>query len=160
MRAPTPSAAGELVVPEKNLLINHLTQLKLRLLNAIYNDINDKKQRLEYLKKSSAFTRMDNFCLQHCQTLDRILRNMLDTIKLTINSKRQNFLSLVDKLNNLSPLEVMQRGYSICVRETDEKIIKSYTEVVLGEDIKILLHEGSLLCKVKDCYTRGNCGES
>ena len=76
-RAPTPSAAGEIVVPEKRILKNELRLISLRLVNGFYNYIGEKRQKLEYLKAAPVFRRPQTYIINCRQELDELLRSLM-----------------------------------------------------------------------------------
>ncbi|HHW02665.1 MAG TPA: exodeoxyribonuclease VII large subunit [Thermoanaerobacterales bacterium] len=149
-RAPTPSAAGEMVVPEKNVLKNEIRQLKNRLITAAMSNINLKRQRLEYIRKSATFIKARNMVLNYRYELDRHVHNLFKNMKIQIDGKKLIFKSQVSKLQALSPLAVLQRGYSICQSFQSQKIIRKVEDVCIGEMVFVVLSDGKLLCRVKD----------
>ncbi|MEW5761077.1 MAG: exodeoxyribonuclease VII large subunit [Candidatus Thermoplasmatota archaeon] len=126
LRAPTPSAAAELVVPEKQQLIALINNLKNRLNSEIDALLKEKRQRLD-----EAFF-----------SLDKAIRNELVR-------QKERWKRLTDILSSLSPYSVLSRGYSITLREIDKKIIKNISDVEIGEKIKIILCDGKIGAEVK-----------
>jgi exodeoxyribonuclease VII large subunit len=149
-RAPTPSAAGEMVVPEKNILKNEIMQLKNRLITAAVGNINLKRQRLEYIRRSVTFTKARNIVSFYRLELDQQLRSLSKNISIQIDGKKLIFKNQVSKLQALSPLAVLQRGYSICQSSKDQKIIRKVEDINIGEMVFVVLSDGKLLCRVKD----------
>lgn len=145
-RAPTPSAAGELVVPEKELIKEYINQIKIRLVNAAISNINIRRQEIEYIKSSTIFNQTERFLDNHRLNLDRFLKTMEKETYVKFDTSKQYFKNLVDKLEVLNPLKVLKRGYSIST--IDDKVIKNSTDVKPKQKIKVLLHNGSLICQV------------
>lgn len=149
-RAPTPSAAGEMVVPEKTILKNEIRQLKNRLITASVGNINLKRQRLEYIRRSATFTKARNMVSFYRLELDQQLRSLFKNINIQLDGKKLIFKSQISKLQALSPLSVLQRGYSICQSSKDQKIIRKVEDVSIGDMVFVVLSDGKLLCMVKD----------
>lgn len=149
MRAPTPSAAGELVVPDRDMIINNIKQLKTRLVNATINNINIRRQKIEHIKRSSIFKQAEHYLDDYRLNLDRLLKSLIAESHLHIKNSKQSLKNLVDKLEVLNPLKVLQRGYSIST--VSGKIIKDSSDVKPQQKLKIILHRGSLTCKVLEC---------
>lgn len=145
-RAPTPSAAGELVVPEKNIIKEHINQIKIRLINSAIGNINMRRQEIEYIKGSTIFNQTERFLDNHRLNLDRLLKAIEKETHIKFDTSKRYFKNLVDKLEVLNPLKVLKRGYSIST--IDDKVIKNSTDVKPKQKIKVLLHNGSLICKV------------
>lgn len=155
-RAPTPSAAGELVVPEKNVLKNELRHLYLRLLNNALGAISVRKQRLEYIKQTSTYKKPENITANYRLILDQILRTIQKEINTDIFRRKMAFKSQVDRLDALSPLAILKRGYSLCTHLDDEKIISQVGDVDKGDLIRIILSDGGLICQVQNCQEKGD----
>ncbi|MGI6485762.1 MAG: exodeoxyribonuclease VII large subunit [Thermoanaerobacterales bacterium] len=147
-RAPTPSAAGEMVVPEKLQLTNDIKQYAVRLTNAVIGNLNFKKQKLEFLKRSPAFTRPDDLLTNSRMLLDQLLRQLNKEINLQLDKRKQAFLKLTEKLDALSPLSILKRGYSIC-EGPDGKIIKKVDDSIGYNRVRVVVSDGILLCEVK-----------
>jgi exodeoxyribonuclease VII large subunit len=148
-RAPTPSAAGEMVVPERNILRDEMRQVKNRIINATIHSINLKRQKLEYLRKSSTFTKAQNIILNYRMEMDRQLRNFFRNMEILLEDKKVKFKTNIDKLQALNPLSVLQRGYSICQNADGFKVIKKIDDVNLDDMVLITLSDGRLICKIK-----------
>lgn len=147
-RAATPSAAGEMVVPEKYLLANDIKQHRGRLVNAIYANVNIKKQKLEYIRRSSAFTRPHNLVINYRLLLDQLLKQLYKDIYTHLNVRRLLFSKLTEKLDVLSPLSILKRGYSIC-QGNDGKIIKKVDDSIGYDTVRVVLSDGNILCEIK-----------
>ncbi|MFM8314127.1 MAG: exodeoxyribonuclease VII large subunit, partial [Deltaproteobacteria bacterium] len=145
LRAPTPSAAAELVVPRKEDLLNlidhqqirlltifkkHLTQLRLHL-GHLSNRLVDPKERIKAMKEK--FSHLEQKILSIFQYRLKMLRHRLET--------------QVSMLNSLSPLQVLSRGYSL-TRTTEGQIIHSIKEVVPGQKVVTQLHDGQIYSEI------------
>ena len=146
LRAPTPSAAAELAVPD-------IDELKIKLIS--YNNrykVALKKQ-LEYkrLKYEKCMTRrVFKEPLQRINEsylyVDTQAKNIESKFKLKIMQKRSEFQNVVEKIDALSPLKTLSRGYSIM--EKNGKIVKSKKELNIGDEVNIKLYEGTTKAKI------------
>lgn len=146
LRAPTPSAAAELAVTD-------IDELKIKL-----NSYNNRykvalKKQLEYkrLKYEKCMTRRVfkeplqriNESYLHVDTQEKNIENKF---KLKIMQKRSEFQNVVEKIDALSPLKTLSRGYSIM--EKNGKIVKSKKELNIGDEVNIKLYEGTTKAKI------------
>ena len=192
LRAPTPSAAAELVVPLKNELKNRCDEMfknliariynnierlnsilkemntrfvdprkniqdfRLRiddyinrLLKSIYNVINKWRDQLMWMTKSlyatSPYKHIDNLSV----TLKRLNHNLLLSIDIYIQNRRSITIVLASRLNDLSPVAILDRGYSITRTIPDAVVVRDPKIVNLGQDLEVMLSKGSLICRVE-----------
>ncbi len=143
LRAPTPSAAAEIAVPSQTELINRILGYKNTLKTLLASDIKNKKLKLEAIKLLSPQEIIENYFLR----VDTASKNIITGTKQCILNSRERFSGLVGRLDALSPLKVMQRGYSIA-SDDDGKIIKSVRELDEKEDFVLRLADGERNCRV------------
>lgn len=86
-RAPTPSAGGEIVVPEKHILKNEIRHFSLRLINGVLNSISERRQKLEYLKRMPAFKKPETYTINYRLAIDELLRKLQKSADLCISQK-------------------------------------------------------------------------
>ncbi len=147
-RAPTPSFVGRLVVPDKEELSlkieSYLSGLILNIKNLIYL----KKLFLENLQKRfySPKKMIENYYLK----IDELNNNLVFKIKSILDNKRKIFLALSGKLDALSPLGILNRGYSIATRLVDKKIVSSMNLVNIHDKINVTLKDGNLICEIEE----------
>ncbi len=148
VRAPTPSAAAELVVQNKEDLIQRVNTLTTRLHNAI-------RQRVGYLKET---IRQYGIRLQDPrkrlgewqQRVDERAQHLAAVFKHLLEKKRYQLEANSGKLNSLSPLALLGRGYAICRSAATLEMIKTTEQAAIGEDVLVRLSDGELQCEVKD----------
>lgn len=143
LRAPTPSAAAEIAVPSQTELINRILGYKNTLKTLLASDIKNKKLKLEAIKLLSPQEIIENYFLR----VDTASKNIITGTKQCILNSREKFSGLVGRLDALSPLKVMQRGYSIA-SDDDGNIIKSVRELDEKEDFVLRLADGERNCRV------------
>lgn len=146
LRAPTPSAAAELVCPSSKDLCDFLEGMKARLSALLKNNLQLKKSKLERLSNSYAFTGFSHTIDNNRQKIDALVINSEAYLKDIISKKQNILIKNVSKLDALSPLKVLARGYSLAVDKSG-KSITSTTEVSSGEEFSLKFHDGTAECK-------------
>jgi len=147
LRAPTPSAAGELVVPVKRELEVKINTLLRQLNFQIGRKIISNKEKLSYLKKR-LYSRPEDFIYQKQQEIDNITKDLFRNLKSLLERKSSLFMRLVEKMEALSPLKVLSRGYSITRKYNDKTIIKDIKALKKGEILETLLYKGQILSQI------------
>ena len=148
-RAPTPSAAVEHIVPDQGEL---LTQLKGydAWLRRIMNDRFDAlKTRLQDLETRLSPTRRKDAIYQLHQTLDTLDLACRSAVGQKLADGERDLHTLAQRLNALSPLATLERGYSIS-RKTDGAVLTSAEQVSIGDRVEIQLADGHLACRVEE----------
>ena len=143
LRAPTPSAAAELAVPDYNELLARLTTYRTRIINSTLGLIKTKRALISRLSVSTPKRIID----EHRQRIDHLFTKMENATVLSISKKREQFSKACAKLDAMSPLSVLSRGYSVA--EADGKMIKSAKDLSSGDDFTLRFTDGSLDCRVK-----------
>ena len=146
LRAPTPSAAAELAVPdiyEINQKIN-LYQNRLRL--SLNKKLEIMKLRYEKCISSRVFKEPTRMIEDYYLKVDNQIKKLEKNIKEKEQNEKQKYIKLVAKLDTLSPLKTLSRGYSIV--ESENKIVKSVKELKKGQNIEIRLTDGKAQAQV------------
>jgi len=144
LRAPTPSAAAEIAVPSQTELYAAISGMAGRLSAAEVNYIKRLRLTLDRLKPKSPQSMIDDM-RQKC---DNLLQQAEKSFKLTAAEKRKIMSGLCAKLDAMSPLAVLKRGYSIA--EDEKGVIKSVSDLHNGKIFKLTLSDGSCKCEVKE----------
>lgn len=148
VRAPTPSAAAELVMPERAVVENRLDGLRLRLRNAVMKKTSMERLLLKRIEGSIAFRQPLNKIYQDRMLLD-VQKKYMQKALSALNTEYRNRLSLLAAtLDTLSPLKSLSRGYSITKSKKDGSLIKSIHAVSVGDRLEISLTDGRLGCTV------------
>lgn len=171
LRAPTPTAAAELAVPNMSDLKKHISQLSIRLNESIFKKVNYLKLYLESVKNSYVIKSPMIMYENKRQSLDLMneklnnlmigkvdgLKNMLDKLKKSYVLKSPQLLykdkmievkNIIDKLELLNPLNILGRGYSITY--LDDKALKNVSDVKKDDVLSIRLSNGLIKSKVID----------
>lgn len=149
MRAPTPSAAAELAVPDANELQYALSALKNRMFLNISSGIADRRSRLEYLTSKGALKSPDEMLSNRSQRLDTAFSKMLSSYENRIGGKKVEFISAATALSKLDPMSVLMRGFAF-VSDKNGKNVYSSQALAKGDKINVRFHDGSAVCEVKE----------
>ncbi len=146
LRAPTPSAAAELVVKNKQDLLDNLSHLFLRLRNIIKGAIDTKRAYLRELIRAvkNPAARIS----EYSQRIDELSMRLANSVRRYLDGLRKMADAEAGKLNALSPLAILSRGYSIAMKPPSMQIIKDAKDVQKGDEINIRLHKGEIICVV------------
>ncbi len=147
LRAPTPSAAAELAVPDIFELKSDLLGLKQHLSVLMRNKIYTEKEKIENFEKQITILNPSNKIKNSRQELSNFYEKVVNLMTLKMNDEKAKISLLSSKLNALSPLEVLSRGYSISYK--NEMPIKSVNDVNTGDNIKIRVTDGEFFAEVK-----------
>ena len=151
-RAPTPSAAAELAVPDTYELQQKFNNLTARMETLMLQRIKINRQNVDRIKNSRALTSPKNHIDDKRMMLLSLSRQFDDKMKYLMYSKRSQFTSSAEKLNALNPLAIISRGYS-AVFKNDGTLIKSIKDVTDGDEIKIKTTDGNVIAEVKGSET-------
>ncbi|NPV28544.1 MAG: exodeoxyribonuclease VII large subunit [Firmicutes bacterium] len=150
LRAPTPSAAAELVVPSRAELESRLYSLQNRLIQGIFQVLRERRERV----RGSAgrnFTRiLQNTAIVHKQEVKLLSLRLIQGMQRAQEGARAKVEVLAGKLNSLSPLAILQRGYSLCWAPQTGQVVRSSRQVKKGDSLEVILGEGSLDCRVEE----------
>lgn len=146
LRAPTPSAAAELAISSRLELEKGLANLYTRLYNNIKYTIESKKERLQSLSRKRIFTRPEELFASKIQHLDEYSRKLEWGMEKIYNNYREKFNVLSGKLDSLSPLRTIKRGYSITTLAG--KPVTSVNEVGEGDLLTSRVNDGVITSKV------------
>lgn len=155
VRAPTPSAAAELAVPEKAAIINTLSGFNTRLKNSLVKHVDLKKEKLMRLTGSTAFKQPYNKVYQERMRMDIINKNLYREVSMKREREGAKFALLAEKLNALSPLTILSRGYSIVTDKQADKVVKSVSSLHAGDVLEITFQDGKADCVVQQIEKRG-----
>lgn len=149
MRAPTPSAAAELAVPDANELQYALSALKNRMFLNVSSGIADRRSRLESLTSKGALKSPDEMLSNRSQRLDTAFSKMLSSYENRIGGKKVEFISAATALSKLDPMSVLMRGFAF-VSDKNGKNVYSSQALAKGDKINVRFHDGSAVCEVKE----------
>ena len=152
-RAATPSNAAELVVPDREEVAQFLDSLQLRAEQAMQKKLREYRRRLTDLQSRPALSDA-GVCLRAKRLrLDMVRADMERVCRRALEDKNRRYTALAAKLDALSPLKVIGRGYSVA--EKDGAVLRSVDEVRPGEKISLRMRGGKLDCMVEGVYHDG-----
>lgn len=170
LRAPTPTGAAEMAVPQLSDMKNYLNQVNIRLNNTINNKINNNKRKLNDIMARNIFKNPMIIYEKKELYFDSILERLKFSLKSLTSAKEKElikvknsyilknphqllekkgnkYLQLVSKLETLSPLLTLQRGYTMTKKEG--KVITKSTDVKKKDIIEIVFSDGSVNVEIK-----------
>ena len=148
MRAPTPSAAAELAVPDMREIGMRVISYATRCDAALVRACSRGRDRLDAVRSSEIFARPENVFAPLRDSLDVLSRDVLRAIMLKLSEKRSDFAAIAGKLEALSPLSVLSRGYAVV--RSDSSALTDSGMVAIGDKLSITLSKGSLTATVTD----------
>ena len=140
LRAPTPSAAAELAVPDIYEIKQKINVYQNRLRMSLVKKVEIMKLRYEKCMNSRVFKEPTRNINDNYLRIDNYIKRLENTIKIKQKEEKTKYIELISKLDALSPLKTLTRGYSIV--ETDNKIIKSSKQLSTGDKIKLRFSDG------------------
>ena len=144
LRAPTPSAAAEIAVPSAIELRNRIDTDKNRISRNMAGRIEGNRLLLERFKMRTQKDRIDDANLR----IDSLIKSMDSSLKMKTMHLKRELSSAAAKLDALSPLQTLARGYSIPTTE-DGTVIRSAKEMKVGTEFTLRMKDGSADCIVK-----------
>ncbi len=147
MRAPTPSAAAELAVPDAIELSSRISTLDARLKGALSNRLKRARRDLENLTGRRVMKSPATLLDDKNMRLSHITDRLDSSYSRVVSEKRTEFVKKISQLEALSPLSVLSRGYSVAFGD-DEKLIKNVSDVKNGDKITICVSDGRISAEV------------
>lgn len=149
LRAATPSNAAELAVPDQDALRQNLDAMSSAMASALSRQLKAARQHLNVLSQSPALRSPTGYIEQREKSLELLKNRLVAAQNQSITRKNQRYIAAVSKLDAMSPLKVLTRGYSMAQTEAGE-VLRSVWQVELGERISVLLSDGKLSATVMD----------
>lgn len=149
LRAATPSNAAELAVPDQDALRQNLDAMSSAMASALSRQLKAVRQHLNVLSQSPALRSPTGYIEQREKSLELLKNRLIAAQNQSITRKNQRYIAAVSKLDAMSPLKVLTRGYSMAQTEAGE-VLRSVRQVELGERVSVLLSDGKLSATVMD----------
>ena len=147
LRAATPSNAAELAVPDQNEVAVWLHQMEGRLAQAMGRKLESARKDLDRAARCRALQDPMNYVDDKRMVLDYQREKLAAGLNAALNRERQRFGQLASKLDALSPLKVLGRGYAI-PRKADGGVVRSVADVAPGDPLKLRVADGEISCQV------------
>lgn len=152
LRAPTPSAAAELAVPDHGELLNRIRRAQTHLSQSMLQQVRGLRARMEGLLHRRALTHPRERLRQHRQTIDDLRERMIRHRFQDFRLRKGSLQSVIGRLTALDPRAVLQRGYSIFRNRETGQIIVSATQASTGGSGEILLRDGRVWVQVEKAF--------
>ena len=155
MRAPTPSAAAEIAVPE-NEGMSLAVMNNYRRLNYLMDSIlSSSKNTLQTLSTKHCFTGFADNIYDNELYVSQLQNRLLNKMQSKIELASQNLKHRIDNLENISPLKILQKGYSLTYDDS-QKLIRSAKNINVGDKINVVFNDGNITATVEE--VRNNNG--
>lgn len=170
LRAPTPSAAAELIVKDRRELLDNIRTREDQIKRSLTKKISELNDKLDSFEKSYGFRKPLDIIYQKFQTLDELDHRLNSSLTHLIDLKRERFNFIASKtmqvirqslenaknrttflerrLTDVSPIATLKRGYSICFKLPDQIIVRRSKELSPADNVRIKFYEGEAKCKV------------
>ena len=149
LRAATPSNAAELAVPDREALEQTLDAMSGAMVTALNRQIKSASQHLAVLSQSPALQSPMGYLEQKEKSLELLKNRLISAENQVISRSNQRYIALTAKLDAMSPLKVLTRGYSMAQKKGGE-VVTSVKQVELGEKITVSLSDGRLSATVME----------
>lgn len=146
LRAPTPSAAAELAVPEQRRLVSTLVGFQERLEWGCRGVLTSCARRLELLMQKRCLAAPGYYTEEQAMRLDYLTRRFAAAARQSLGAADRRLAASASKLDALSPLKVLARGYAIGYGENGQ-VLTDVRQVAPGDDIRLRLVNGTVQCR-------------
>ena len=147
-RAPTPSAAAELVVPNEIEIFFNLANFKNKLHKYMLNIVEGYRQQINYILNRPIFKKPFGFIEEQKQLLDEKGTQIKQIVVNKIEILKRELKIFDGKINTLSPLSILNRGYSVTMK--NDKIVLSIKNIKQGDVIHTIVKDGKIKSEVQD----------
>ena len=149
LRAATPSNAAELAVPDQDALRQNLDSMAAAMTANLNRQLRTARQHLHVLSQSPALRSPTGYLDQKRKNLELLRNRLVSGQSRTVESKNRQFVALTSKLDAMSPLKVLTRGYAMAQSEGGE-VIKSVHQIQTGDTLRVTLSDGSITASVTE----------
>jgi exodeoxyribonuclease VII large subunit len=146
-RAPTPSAAAEMVVRDRQELLGIIAYFQEKFSTILLQKIGNFGEQLQSIKRSYGLRRPEDLVYQKMQRVDDIMRSIQIGFHHHYDLKKQRLENILKRLQALGPLEVLRRGYSICYKNGE--IVKDVSQLKMEDLVQVKLLRGKFLSQVQ-----------
>ena len=149
LRAATPSNGAELAVPDQDALRQSLDATLSAMAASVEKQVKNAKRQLDMLSASAVLKSPDAYILQKCKSLELLTSRLRGAGDKLLSNYKHRFISNAAKLDALSPLKVLYRGYAM-VQTDDGNAVRSAKGIAVGDNVKVFLSDGSFKANVTD----------
>ena len=149
LRAATPSNAAELAVPDQDSLRQNLDAYSLSMAASLNRQLKGARQHLDVLSRSPALCSPTGYLDQKRKNLQLLENRLVAAQSRTVEQKNRQFVALTAKLDAMSPLKVLTRGYAMA-QTLDGEVVRSVRQLQPGDKLKLTIHDGSLIATIDE----------
>lgn len=149
LRAATPSNAAELAVPDQDGLRQSLDQMTSAIAGNLSRQLKAARQHLNALACASVLQDPGAYIAQQRKNMEFLKNRLAAAQNQSVAQKQQRYIAAVSKLDAMSPLKVLTRGYSVTQTESGE-IVRSAGQVKAGDRVRIRVSDGSMTAEILD----------
>ena len=149
LRAATPSNAAELAVPDQDALQQQLDNMSAVMGNLLDRQLRTARKQLNILAQSPSLTSPDQYIQQRRKSLELLKSRIYSTQVRVVHSHKQRFIAATAKLDAMSPLKVLTRGYAMAMNE-ENSVISSVKQVKTGDVLHVSVSDGVLTSTVSE----------
>lgn len=149
LRAATPSNAAELAVPDQDALRQNLDGMSAVMGNLLMRQLKNARQQLNILSQSPSLTSPDQYILQRRRTLELLKGRIFTAQSRIIHKHKQQFIAATAKLDAMSPLKVLTRGYAMA-QNSDNVVVRSVSQTRIGDRLHVSVSDGVLTTTVTE----------
>jgi len=153
LRAATPSNAAELAVPDQNVLRQNIDAMSAAMVTALQRQIKTCRRQLTVLSESAALQSPTQYYLQRRMALEHLKSRLVSMQLQSISNRKQRYVGLTAKLDAMSPLKVLSRGFAM-VQMEDGTLVQSVNQVNDGKMLSITVSDGTIHAAVTDIKER------
>jgi len=149
LRAATPSNAAELAVPDHNEVILDIKHRETRVIQAVLGTIKLSRDKLDSYKRTRSLVNPLNYLSDKKMLVDIQEKNLNSVVTLRLNNFKREFQKYAVSLDAMSPLKVLNRGYSI-TKDLQGNVVKNVSKLKVNDRISIDMVDGTVNCDVID----------
>ena len=149
LRAATPSNAAELAVPDQDSLRQNLDAYSLSMAASLNRQLKSARQHLDVLSRSPALRSPTGYLEQKRKSLQLLENRLVSAQSRTVEQKNRQFVALTAKLDAMSPLKVLTRGYAMA-QTLDGQVVRSVRQLQPGDKVKLTIHDGYVITTVDE----------
>lgn len=149
VRAATPSNAAELAVPDQDALRQNLDNISSAMISALQKQLKSSRRHLQMLSANPTLRSPDAYIHQRRNTLNMLQTRLISAQNAAINKCKHRFVSCTAKLDALSPLKVLTRGYAV-VQTEGREVVRSVNQLTRGQTITISVSDGNINASVQE----------
>jgi exodeoxyribonuclease VII large subunit len=149
LRAPTPSAAAELTVPDTSELMAHMSKMRSKLSRGALAYIELAREKLNGSTRSPIFKRPFDLVYRRQQELDELRTRLHKQLSYYLSYQKQKLGAITEKLLALSPESILKRGFAVVRSDPEGLILRDASLTAVGDSVRIRLYKGGLHATIK-----------